>query len=328
MIGKRNIEDLSADADLEALQTDVMRFMAIIAFSLLVIFIPLVRAIPEKDTTSNLEVLKKNERLVREVQKLREMTQNQNEKIQALMKNNLELKKKKNTAVAAALGELQDETKKREKKIQQLQRSLKEEKIQNQEAHRKLSKFKKSYYGVQLKLVQLQKRHKMVLKQQPKIPSSSSVAKAKTEEVTKAEEQKKQTPSKAKRTPSKKPREGKSRVIFSSEEDLLRLIENGDVKFFVLTSGKLFESYIKESRIFYRNLPKAPLTQYEMSCTLVPASIQKSIKRELSNVLGPSRRCLLTLSEGINKNLKAAVSRYKSGQFKISRDGTVLHESN
>jgi myosin heavy subunit len=326
MIGRRNFEDQSADADLEALQTDVMRFMAIIAFSLLVIFIPLVRAIPERDTTINLEVLKKNQKLVQEVIKLKKMTQNQESKILALMKNNLELKKNKNVEVAASLGRLQEETKKREKKIQQLQRSLKEEKIQNQEAHKKLSKFKKSYYGVQLKLVQLQKSHKMVLKQQPEIPSSPSVAK--TEKVSKAKAEKKQKPSLAKRPPSKTPREGKSRVIFSSEEGLLRLIENGDVKFFVLTSGKLFESYIKESRIFYRNLSKPPLTQYEMSCTLVPASIQKSIKRELSNVLGPSRRCLLTLSEGINKNLKAAVSRYKSGQFKISRDGTVLHESN
>jgi len=325
MIGREKFEDQLADADLDALQTDVMRFMAIIAFTLLIIFIPLVRAIPEKETASNLEVLKKNQRLEQKVQRLRELTVTQGRQILTIMGKYFSLKEKKKKEVTAALGRLQEETRERENKIQQLQVSLKEEKIQNQEARQKLSKLRKNYYEVQLKFIRLKKRHKIASISKPKL--SSTLSPAKTEKVPKVEREKPQKPSRKERPAPKPPREGKSRVIFLSEEGLLRLIENGDVKFYLFSSGKLFESYIEGSRIFYRQLSKAPLTQYEMSCALVPASIQSAIKQQLSNILGASRRCFLTLSAGINKNLKVAMSRYESGQFKIDRDGSVSHES-
>ena len=326
MIGREKIYDQSADSDLDALQTDVMRFMAIIAFSLLVIFIPLVRAIPEKDTTNNLEVLKKNQRLMEEMEILKEKTASQSKQIKTLKRNSLALEKRKEKEFIVALGRLQGESKKRNDRIQQLQKSLKEEKILNRNARQKLSGLEKNYYEVQLKFEQLKKRYEIALKSKPIIRNASSPPK--TEKVPKAERDKPQKLSQKERPLPKHPRKGKSRVIFSSEESLLRLIKNGDVKFYLFTSGKLFESYIKENQIFYRNLSEAPLTQYEMNCALAPASIQGAFIRQLSNILGTSRKCFLTLSTGINENLGSAVSKYKSGRFVIDRNGSVSHESN
>jgi len=325
MIGRPIIEEQSADADLDALQTDVMRFMAIIAFSLLVIFIPLVRAIPERDTTSNLEVFKKNHKLEQEVRSLREMTISQGKQILNMMRKYASLKKESKGELSAVLGRLQGESKKSENQIQQLQSSIKQESIQNQQARKKLTELKKNYYAVKLKLIQLQKRYRMASKSKPKIQNAPVSTKA--EKVQKVEQEKTEKVSKIQQAPPKTPRQEKTRVIFSSEGSLLELIENGDVKFYIFSSNNLFESYIEGSRILYRQLSKAPLTQYEMSCALVPTSIQKSIKQQLSNIIGASRRCFLTLSSGINKNLGVAVSKYKSGQFKIDRNGSVSHES-
>jgi len=326
MIGRDIIQDQSADADLDALQTDVMRFMAIIAFSLLVIFIPLVRAIPEKDTTNNLEVLKKNQHLMSEIQKLKERTANQAKQIDTLMKNSSALEKKKEKELSVVLVQIKGESRKRKIKINQLQDFLKKERIQNKEARQKLNNYEKNFYEVQVKLVQLQSRYKIALKSKAK--KQRAPALIKTEKVPKVLQENQKKGVVKQPLSSKPPREGKSRVIFSSEGSLLHLIENGGVNFYLFSSGKLFESYVDGGRVFYRQLSKSPLTQYEMSCALVPASIQSAIKQQLSNILGSSKRCFLTLSTGINDNLKVSISKYKSGTFVIGQNGSVTYVSN
>jgi len=273
-----------------------------------------------------LEVLKKNQHLMSEIQKLKERTANQAKQIDTLMKNSSALEKKKEKELSVVLVQIKGESRKRKIKINQLQDFLKKERIQNKEARQKLNNYEKNFYEVQVKLVQLQSRYKIALKSKAK--KQRAPALIKTEKVPKVLQENQKKGVVKQPLSSKPPREGKSRVIFSSEGSLLHLIEYGGVNFYLFSSGKLFESYVDGGRVFYRQLSKSPLTQYEMSCALVPASIQSAIKQQLSNILGSSKRCFLTLSTGINDNLKVSISKYKSGTFVIGQNGSVTYVSN
>jgi len=293
-----DIDSTERNSDGDALQTDVMRFIAIIAFCLLVIFIPIVQSIPREVTKKVPILIEENKSLSRRltqldaeiggqllvIESLNDAVQLKNKRIQELesLEKNLRTRKSERD-------QLQDALSLNMSKVPRLKEQIKTLEQNNVIVKNRLREIQKK-----IKVSKIFSHDTKILEKKPK-----NIEKINPPKVD---------------------------IVFASRKALLELVQSDQVSIFLLISGYGFQLQYQNGNMTYRRLDQISGFRYTMPNSRIPGAIHRASRKYLGNILRGSPRYEIKLSSSIQKNLTNSLNRHSSGKFIITRTGGVEHE--
>jgi seryl-tRNA synthetase len=293
-----NIDAVDGTSNDEALQTDVMRFLAIIAFSLLVIFIPIVQSLPREATEAVPVLIEENRNLKRRLARIGAEIGGQLRVIDSLN----EALRQKNKKIQELL-DMEKTLKNRQSKSNRLQAALSQKKIEAQQLKAKMKVMERNNVAGRKRLRAIQK----------KLETSRIFS---------------QAPERIRKKTGIKSRKGPPRVdiVFASQQTLLEFVESGKVRIFLFTGDYGFQLQYRRGNMTYRRLDRISGSRYTMPNSRIPEAIRRVSRQYLGNILRDDHRYELKLSPSIQKNLSDSLNRHLSGKFVITRTGRIEHE--
>lgn len=313
----------------EALQTDVMRFLAIICMCLMVIF-SLVQSLPVSET-ENKPKMKNREMLKREIQVLEEKASRLKETLIAL-ENKIALNKKHLDQSDAEIKERQKRagklgtiTREKAKELEQKQRLLSNIDTLAKSARKKEQAFRGMAEKIQKELLakktDLARTAKFVAMGRKELKGiESDLNKAKN-----AAKPIKQTKSEISATASGE-KEGFT-LGFASNQVFLQLLQKQDkVAFYILSGSKSWQLKVENtgSVAFFPSPP--PKRIYEMDSRTVPQKIIRAGRRMVAAFGKVSVTYGVALSPEITSRIGSLMQEKKGGDLVISSKSTVTLE--
>lgn len=291
--------------DVEALQTDIMRFMAILGFCLMVIF-AMVQSLPQSEAQHEPQIVSK-EILEQELKELLDTYQSLETKIETLketeqhQRSQLEEIAKKVDAGKQDLALLQTEISSKVNDLLTVRTKISKQKAQAESVSRAIEKMEQERQR-KIKQEQIEKLQQTGEKPQP--------TEKPKQEPTKAE-----SPQKSGSPPREEKKKGLS-LRFASDETLINLIERGVVKFYISKNGQYF-------RVTKTAIKLEPLDAqfYQMASFTVPNSLIRQIKSKFT--VTRSTLYGVTLNDRVQSQLSKYVSQHKSGELVINADQSV-----
>ncbi|CCK80694.1 hypothetical protein [Desulfobacula toluolica] len=287
-----------ATDEADALQADVMRFMAILGFCLLVIFslvqtLPVQKSDPRPDLVSTETLTNQIKALKNEIMDLKQKTQaiasiavtihkdltKQKQIIQRIDDSKQELKKSE-----ARLNSLKLEIRENQRALSMIQQDADKEKQNLDKIKAELDKIKQS------------------LSQSDEKPSDNEVSdvESDTKEV------------------------GFS-LHFKNDETLTRLVRQKKVTFYGIAGKKAWKVlYVKGTPVF--KLTPIPTKYYEMMPSTVPSLFSMAFSRNVAAFGDHTVKWGVTLPESVGKQIAGIMENHKNGDMVIDDAGGVLLE--
>lgn len=304
-----------------ALSTDVMRFMAIIAFCLLVVFIPLVKSMPDtvERQTEVVSTQVDTEALMREIERLSSLNTTLIQRVIRLQERLTEmtLERVRLAEVEGRLRATRDELRGMEQELGQerdrryvLQSRLDRLSRRLREHQERIEGFEEALDGVPTAAAT-----------EPATPLPTEVAlPVPMIEPTPVPEP---TSAPVPQTP------GRQIVRFASHEDLLDLIGQGELDFVIHTYGKLFRVVPGGSAFDFDLVDRLDVSErtYYMPEANVPLEILRAFRQRHANLASRSWEFYLKVSEQLELSLQRGLRTGAPGAYVIHRDGRVAHEA-
>ncbi|OQY11951.1 MAG: hypothetical protein B6I31_04000 [Desulfobacteraceae bacterium 4572_19] len=335
----------------EALQTDVMRFLAIICMCLMVIF-ALVQSLPVSEAENKpkmqskeilereIEILKENADKLKQdlvsleknvILKKKQVEQNSKEiikqrnsvkKLDSIAKKKLkEIKRKRR--ILSNIDILVKSAKKQEEKFRKLNKQAQKELLKKQSDLNKTASLiengRDELEKVEAKLDEAKVEiEKIVHEQEITEPTKESEPKSKPEEQK--EEQKEDS------KPAREEKEGFT-LGFASNAALLKLLKKGNmVELYILAGNKSWKLKVKHSgSVVFLSAP-APKKIYQMDYQTVPEKIIRAGKRVVAAFGKNTMTYAVVLAPKISRQFSGLMKGKKGGGLVISATGKVTLE--
>jgi small-conductance mechanosensitive channel len=303
MISNRYIRTADVD-DVEALQTDIMRFMAILGFCLMVIF-AMVQSLPDVTIKNEPDLISK-ELLEHQIAELEKQAQDVLKKLE-VVKQSLTDKKDEVSKIASSLLATQESLNKTKKVLKEelIDLSVARQNINHQQ--RNVDKLKSQTERLEaIKEEQVAKLSSTLNDKKPQ--------KKKKEKSTAQSPIKKQTAEN-----SEKSKKGLS-LRFESGKALLSLLKRQKIKFYLVKNKQYFR--VSESG----SVKLEPMNGqfYQMATYTVPSEFKSRIKRHFT--LTKNAKFGITLPKDMEQLLYSFVNKYKHGELVIDSDGKVNYQ--
>lgn len=312
MIANRYIRVAEGD-DVEALQTDIMRFMAILGFCLMVIF-AMVQSLPNVEVQQEPQLISK-ELLEKQIENLESKAKEIEQKLQKLdstLSDKQQQVMQIEEAINASKQNLQETKEKLQKELIDL--TVARQNINRQE--RDIAKLNRQTARLEeLKQRAIDKiRNPEPTVSEPSKPVQTPQQTAEAPQQPKVDvEQSKPQP-----TPSEEKEQEKGLSLrFSSDQALMSLIQQNTIKFYVVKNKQYF-------RVLANGKVKVESINaqfYQMSAYTVPMSFKNRIKQHFT--LTRSAKFGVTLPSNIEQQLYQFVNKHKSGELIIDANGKV-----
>ena len=289
----------------EALQTDIMRFLAIICMCLMIIF-ALIQSLPISET-ENQPKLQNKEILKREIEILKENASKLKQDLISLKKN-VSLKKKQ------------------EEKFGKLNKEAKKELLKKQSDLNKtailITNGKKKLKDVVLKLDKVQKEIK---KEEIKnVKSKQDITKPSKKFKTKVKLKSKAITEKSK--PVQKKQEGFT-LGFESNTALLKLLKKeNQVALYIFAGNKTWKLKVKKSGDVVFLFAPVPKKIYQMDYQTVPEKIIKAGKQVVATFGKTAITYAVVLTPQISHQFLDLMKKKRGGKLLISATGKVFLE--
>ena len=279
------------DSELDALQTDVMRFLAIIAFCLLVIFIPLLKTIPVSPKTELPQVQKED--VLDECENLESTIHQLETRINAL-KEEVEREQSRRISEEKELEQEWQRLARVRTEVDTLRQKYLEEEITRKSLEKKLAEEKEKTTRIGEAIEELELRF-------------------------------------MKTTPLSTPQKKTVQIVrFQSPSVLLDLIRKNKVEFYVYFSGHYFRLHITSLNdlLFHQTDVTDPWKRlYKLATSTVPPQIRRAFREKFLSYPRAEQDCIYIVhwSKKIEKELNSSRKSGKSGEFVITEDeGVVL----
>lgn len=312
MIANRYIRVNEGD-DVEALQTDIMRFMAILGFCLMVIF-AMVQSLPDVDVQQDPQIVSK-ELLEKQIENLELKAKDIEQKLQNL-DNTLSNKQQQITEIEQALLASKQNLQDTKDKLQKELIDLTAARQNTNRQERQIAKLNRQTARLEsLK----QSAIDNIRNPKPRTQSQSKPEESKPQQTpTPQKEQVEVEQSKPQPTQSEgKEQEKGLSLRFSSDQALMSLIQKNTIKFYVVKNKQYF-------RVLANGKVKVESINaqfYQMSAYTVPMSFKNRIKQHFT--LTRSAKFGVTLPSNIEQQLYQFVNKHKSGELIIDANGKV-----
>ncbi len=282
----------SGTDEAEALQTDVMRFMAILCICLMIIF-ALVKSLPmvPPDTPP---VIETPEQLPQTIQTLLSKIKHLQTELTTL-RSDVKGARNKREAAIKSLSSIKEEIIKSKEKLTSIQKELKKKSIPSPE-------LKKDVKNEKTKLMRLKTRLTKI--KQQKIKKDKNIVMPSPVENTKP----------------------KGFILrFASDAALTSLIIKGDIHFFAITGKKAWQLGITGNRTVYK--PSfLPSSFYEMAPHTVPESYIKAFENAVA-VFGRNVTWGVTLPKSIENRINLQMMGKTGGALVIQKNGMVNYHT-
>lgn len=330
----------------EALQTDIMRFLAIICMCLMIVF-SLVQSMPVAGT-ENRPKIQHRDMLVQDIQNLAEranrltrqlkILENQIQQKQQTLERaardmSLEIEKKQ--ADLAAVRAMVQDARKKANQYRELARNARQDLSQTrQDLDQTARLVQQGRQKLKLAAIDMARAQKTletleIQKKKAERPAPAQVQEPKTKasEIKQSPAPKNAIPDKSTREePVREEKEGFS-LGFRSNQDLMDLLKHGDrAGLFLISGNKTWKLNQSPAGRLSFEPAGAPGKFYEMNRPTVPESIIRAGKRVVA-AFGPGDLIYgVTLSPDITDQFKALMKGKKGGDLVISSTGRVALE--
>jgi hypothetical protein len=298
----------SGPDEVEVLQTDVMRFMAILGLCLMIIF-ALVQSLPQTPADSRPEV-QTREMLMDQIQALQarmqrletEVARKQQELAKA--KQAAKVAQTKKEAVQEKLDQMQDSLDAQGQRLTDLEQAVEEKRERMSSLQEKVRKARQELDHIQ-----------------------GAVARA--EMVETQDDQKARKDHTASQDSKKQPEQTKEKqgfsLRFASQKALDTLIRQGQVAFYAVHGEKAWRLQLHNGKAAFQST-KAPPKVYEMTRQTVPDKYAQALKRKVA-VFGPdSITWGVTLPERSVASISQHMASASGGTLILQSDGGVSLE--
>ncbi len=314
----------SPSGDMETLQTDVMRFMAILALSLMAIF-ALVQSIPLEPTDPRPR-LESPEQLEREAKELEQRVTALRAEVTELQEAVRDARQSRDAAIlqaeaakdeaAALAAQARKVQASRDQAIAALQRVLQE--LENQQ--KRLVTVKEQVKTRQRSLARL--RRDLETERRAVTRTERQVERIKREVEPDAAPAKPPVKPEPPSTPDKTAEQEGFSLRFASDAVLQSLIEKESVGFYAFVGKMLWRLSIRHGVLQFQPAT-APRTYHEMTPSTVPASFIKALQRNVA-VFGRERVIWgVTLPATTRSAIQRLMQGHKGGSLVIQSDGAV-----
>jgi hypothetical protein len=309
----------SRDDDENALQTDVMRFMAIIAFCLLVVFIPLAKSLPDTVEPSP-EIIQQDidrEILEGEVDRLQALNALLMRRLARLQEHMTDL-----IGERVQLAEVEDRLDAAEGELATLHTEVRAERTRSHLLQERLNRVLRQLRRQEERIIEAEER---VLPTPRPAPTVAATPTAVAPPLS--------PPAVVVTEPTPRPRPtaaappGRQVIRFASHDDLLELVRGGSIEFVVHTFGKLFRLLPQRTGFTFRLIDRFDTSErtYYMPEGNVPLEVLVAFRRHHANLVSPSWRFYLKVSPELEDELTRRTAGGLAGDYVIHRDGSVRH---
>ncbi len=309
--------------EIEALQTDVMRFVAILGFCLMVVF-ALVQSLPQKPKDDRPEIHSK-QMLIQQVNLLQSRVRNlqliaasEEKRLTSLIERRKIMEQEALTA-RQKLGSIKAEVREQGKVLSRISTDLDKKKQRLSSIKSKLQKKKVQVQKTELELERFRKdlaeKEKQSLKANKQSKPKQTAQKQKDPSKT---EQKKETATQAQKP---EPKKGFS-LRFASEKVLQNLIRQGKVGFFAIHASQAWNLSVKDGQVAYK-AASPPQKIYEMTDFTVPKEYKQALKRKVAVFDREKITWGVTLTSRSVAEIKEYLSSDSGGSLVIQGDGGV-----
>jgi len=300
--------------DSEALETDIMRFMAILGFCLMVIF-ALVQSIPQTGA-SQLPQMENKELLEQEMVELHQYTSKLKKEL-VQFKSVVKQEKEKVELMISKLSESQ-------KSLLAINENLKKKQLELNESRKKINKQKRVISKVneqfEVSRTKLDKTEKQALAQKIKNNINDYKAEKKEREYEKQQEVARLTKdldSKPIKKTDVMPNQVGFSLSFESNSTLLSLINNNHVQFYAVNQKQSF-LVMPNGKVTLKAI-KGPF--YQMSEHTIPIRLINGVKNRIT--VTNKTEYGVTLPVSISQQINKIVNSNKGGKLVIDQNGIV-----
>lgn len=295
------LSDRHVEGEIEALQTDIQRFVAILGFCLMAIF-ALVQAIPvtspEKDTV---------------IEDVSHKLDQQNEELDRLATENQQMQEEIDRLMSYA-----DITRAIEKQLDALHDTAKHQKAKIEKLIADKVKQEKDIVAYKSRLDEREKEIRDILREKARAERKLADAR----KVLKAPESEKDRKPK---DPSKTREKQGIYVAFESDEIFMDLLKSGKIHLYIriLNMEKGFRAFQRDGRIdFSTAMPSQELDLWELSETMIPSRILEGF-RAWTTLSSHKKMLIVGLTPEISSEIRN--KKVKSGRFIIRSGGQVTY---
>lgn len=328
------------EAEIEALQTDVMRFMAILGFILSVIF-ALVQSIPFIPK-SVFPTLEHYESLQADVENLKKHIQLQLDNLDQIRAQIQELEAIKNTRlvelqkyaddreklmvekdrVVVDLRRSQDKLLTVEHQLVSQETSLRTLRLKVENERRALIEVQSKIKQLRNNLLEIQQKDRRI-RAQPKVPKEQIKVKKPARPL---EKRKSIKPIELEEKPIKEPEPPPKRIGFTlkfeSDQAFNRLLGNGFIKFYVFVGNKTWQVERPGRVIKFTNVKK-PTRYHEMDRATVPVEYPKEFKRFVAAHGRGAATWGVALPEAMSRLIQLKIKDKLGGDLVIGAHGRI-----
>ncbi len=316
------------DREIDQLQADVMRFMAILGLILTVIF-ALVQSLPFHSAVASPEqerIIELQARLAR----LREQIQNTQDRLRQI-KENIHKADSIRQQVFTQIGILTSQRKAAIQELNRLDVQVQESKeavdaLEQKTLDRRFSLFtvqnrtireQQRLQKLQQRVANLEKQARQVMTRHP----AKSVAKTATTPPPKKNE----IPRKSKRIPVKQPRQLGFSLKFASDKALDRLVSRGDIQFFVISQGRAWQVRLGNAGPQFVSV-HPPGEFHEMAADTVPEKYRQGFQRYKISDPANRQTWAVVLPPRITRAVQALIKGRTGGNIIIKADTSVAFQ--
>ena len=292
MMMRRNRRNRDGAKDeTEALQTDVMRFLAIICMCLMIIF-ALVQSLPRSEpATASKEVSGSDERAVQKAQKAKEKVQKLTEAANALDRK-IQTRQKR-------LARL-------EKKVEEAGQQTAAQKVRKNPEKAVLAQLEQKMEAIKLKKKQAQAKQEMENKERKKKMEKNKISQTN------------------KQPPVKEEKKEGFRLAFSSDKDFAHLLSTRqNASLYLFARENCWKLSEKSSGRYQFRLSDPPGQVYDMQPDSVPSAIERAAGR-IRSVYGNGNVTYgVSLPSGIQHKIKTLMAERGGGSIVIDGNGHI-----
>ncbi len=303
------------DSEIEALQTDVMRFMAILGLCLMAIF-SLVQSLPYQpaEQAPQLESKELLEAEVKQLEtnatELQEKIKQYTETLQQVQDANQQVQdaQKQVEDVKQKLEDIEQSVENQRGRLTQLNKTVQQEQQALSSIRKKLEREKRIHKVHKEKLKKIIKKQEPIKPQEPKKPS----------------EPVKQKPVEQKPVESAKPKAEKKgfSLRFTSDQALLHLIQQQKINMYVLM-GKNAWHIKPTSGSWQVKTVKKPKKYYQMAVQTVPNILRTAAQNQLSVHAKSNVIWAVELPQSIASSITQLMKNKQGGDLVITQNGQV-----
>lgn len=325
----------SADLEMEILQTDVMRFMAILGFILVAIF-SLVNALPVAQQDMR-PMLERRDLLTRDIEQLQAHIAEQLEVLQQLrseIRQTAELRQRlmqDTRSLAAQRETVQREARRLSQALQQrraalggLERNLDQHRQSLSRTRSELERERSRLAQLEREMVQLERQAQRLQAAPAPRPETEPEAESRPEPVpAPVQEQKPEPEPEPEQKPE--PRQGFS-LTFASAEAFTRLLRRGSIDFHAMAGSGSWQARWRQGRVEYQ-AGSQPQRFYEMAPATVPEVYRQALRRAVAAPRRGSVTWGVVLPPAMVERLQAQIAGKRGGDIVITAAGGIELEN-